>query len=784
MGLNEDDMSNHHNSSLTKDFLASPPVLSLSLAGIFRYGESSSSAAAAAATAGMEENADQVVLVEEGGGGRRDELTLDINSDNSGAARLRLEEEIDGEGLLGDFEDEDDDEVQYEDDEDDHDIGDRRKKRKRRKYHRHTPEQIKEMESLFKESPHPDEKQRKLLSIQLGLSARQVKFWFQNRRTQIKAMQERHENSLLKTEMDKIKDDNKILRETLKRACCQNCGFTNAAPEDQHLHDENIQLKAEVEKLRAVVGKYRPGSLLTSSSCLNGNEHEDRSLLNVNNGIFGLEKPRIMGIANQAMEELKKMATDGEPLWVLSVETGREILNYDEYTKDFSLDNGMNLRPKRSIEASRDSVVVFIDLHRLLQCFMDVNQWKDMFSSIVSKANTVYVISNGEGPHRNGAIQLMFAELQMLTPLVPTREINFVRYCKQMSVDLWAIVDVSIDQFEDNFNSSHMKCQKKASGCIIEDKGNGHCKVTWVEHLEYCKKTIVPTMYRSIVNSGMAFGAKRWVSTLQQQCERIVFSLASNVPTKDSTGVPSLAGRKSILKFVQRMTSSFCRAIGSSSYHTWTKVLSKNGEDIRLCSRKNLTDPGEPLGLIVCAVSSLWLPVSQHDLFDFLRDETHRHEWDVMSKGVPSKLIANLAKGQNQGNAVTIQTMKAKDNNNIWILQDSCTNNYESMVVYAAVDVSGMQSAMAGCDSSHTTILASGFAILSDGMESRPMVIRTRQEEEAMGAEGGSVLTMAIQVLINSNPTAKFNMESMESVNSIISSCFKKIKIALHCEEC
>lgn len=39
---------------------------------------------------------------------------------------------------------------------------------------------------LFKESPHPDEKQRQQLSEKLGLSCRQIKFWFQNRRTQIK----------------------------------------------------------------------------------------------------------------------------------------------------------------------------------------------------------------------------------------------------------------------------------------------------------------------------------------------------------------------------------------------------------------------------------------------------------------------------------------------------------------------------------------------------------------------------------------------------------------------
>lgn len=40
--------------------------------------------------------------------------------------------------------------------------------------------------SLFKECPHPDEKQRLELSKRLCLETRQVKFWFQNRRTQMK----------------------------------------------------------------------------------------------------------------------------------------------------------------------------------------------------------------------------------------------------------------------------------------------------------------------------------------------------------------------------------------------------------------------------------------------------------------------------------------------------------------------------------------------------------------------------------------------------------------------
>ena len=39
---------------------------------------------------------------------------------------------------------------------------------------------------MFKECPHPDENQRLHLSRELGLEPRQIKFWFQNRRTQMK----------------------------------------------------------------------------------------------------------------------------------------------------------------------------------------------------------------------------------------------------------------------------------------------------------------------------------------------------------------------------------------------------------------------------------------------------------------------------------------------------------------------------------------------------------------------------------------------------------------------
>ncbi|THG05427.1 hypothetical protein TEA_011821 [Camellia sinensis var. sinensis] len=68
----------------------------------------------------------------------------------------------------------------------DEDQGESNHLRKKRRYQRHTQFQIQEMENFFKEYPHPDDKQRKVLSRELGLEPLQIKFWFQNKRTQIK----------------------------------------------------------------------------------------------------------------------------------------------------------------------------------------------------------------------------------------------------------------------------------------------------------------------------------------------------------------------------------------------------------------------------------------------------------------------------------------------------------------------------------------------------------------------------------------------------------------------
>ena len=81
----------------------------------------------------------------------------------------------------------------------------------------------------------------------------------------------------------------------------------------------------------------------------------------------------------------------------------------------------------------------------------------------------------------------------------------------------------------------------------------------------------VHNLYQSFVNSGMAFGAVRWLSTLQRQCERIASVLANNVPSGDSTGKHSkyFAERKMFQEVSVRIKESQVLNFYWFIYNSW-----------------------------------------------------------------------------------------------------------------------------------------------------------------------------------------------------------------------
>ncbi|XVF13671.1 hypothetical protein REPUB_Repub08aG0228100 [Reevesia pubescens] len=691
---------------------------------------------------------------------------------------------------------------------------------KKKRYHRHTARQIQEMEAIFKECPHPDDKQRMKLSQDLGLKPRQVKFWFQNRRTQMKAQQDRSDNLILRAENESLKHEFYRLQAELSKLVCTNCGGP-AVPGGisfEELRIENAQLREELERVCAFASRFvgRPSqtigaapAMMPPSLDLDMNIYprhftepmsscsdmmpapmlpETASFPENNNNLVLMdeEKTVAMELAMSSMDELVKMCRLNEPLWIRNNENGKEILNLEEHATIFHWP--LNLKQRSSefrTEASRDSAVVIMNSVTLVDAFLDANKWTELFPSIVSRAKTVQVISPGVSG-TNGSLQLMYAELQVLSPLVPTREAYFLRYCQQQNLNdetYWAIVDFPLDGFHNNLQSSFPLYRRRPSGCLIQDMPNGYSRVTWVEHAEMEEKP-VHQIFSHFVYNGMAFGAHRWLAVLERQCERIASLMARNIT--DLGVIPSPEARKNLMRLAQRMIRSFCVNISTASGQLWTALPDSSDDTVRITTRK-VTEPGEPNGLILCAVSTTWLPYPHYQVFDLLRDERRRAQLEVLSNGNALHEVAHIANGAHPGNCISLLRINVASNSSQHVelmLQESCTDRSGSLVVYSTVDVDSVQLAMSGEDPSCIPLLPLGFFItpaelIRDATSNDEDKSVPPSEDQANGHISGSLLTVGLQVLASTIPSAKINLSSIATINNHLCTTVHQISAAL-----
>ncbi|KEH21952.1 homeobox leucine zipper protein [Medicago truncatula] len=258
---------------------------------------------------------------------------------------------------------------------------------------RHTSNQIQRLEAVFKTCSYPDEKQRLQLGRELAMDPTKIKFWFQNRRTQLKTQNERDDNCTLIQENDKIRSQNKAMREALQNVICSTC-------DGQKLRIENARLKEELVRVSSIAAGYTG-----SSSTLPNVPYQPA-------GLSHKEKSLMFDIATNAMQELIFLMETNEPLWMKSNNNGRDTLNLETYETMFPRTNNQLKNPNIRIEASRKSGDVIMNALTLVEMFMDPidfveqHKWMELFPTIVTIAKTIEVISSRTKDGLDGSLQL------------------------------------------------------------------------------------------------------------------------------------------------------------------------------------------------------------------------------------------------------------------------------------------------------------------------------------------------------------------------------------------
>uniref|UniRef100_A0A0E0LTE0 Homeobox domain-containing protein n=1 Tax=Oryza punctata TaxID=4537 RepID=A0A0E0LTE0_ORYPU len=727
---------------------------------------------------------------------------------------------------------------------------DTRTRKKPRRYQLLTMQQKEKLNHAFQSCPNPDSNVLNELANELNMTETQVKYWFQNRRTQMKKFKNNEEHKLLQKENEELKKENAELRNRMKNSTCHACDLP-LFHIDCH-HWENPMLKGENKGNHGVTNNIIPqavSSLLPSSSGLvaSGSNLSSNPVLmpvsvmpssvlqsapavsganfpilhnlsaSANDGY--VERYIFLDLANRAMEEFFSLMKENESLLVKKMENGPlwlphmdilgvESLNYQEY---LAKSRTIGQKPVDfKVVVTRDTAIVNGSCVDLVKSLSDANRWRELFPGIVASANTTKIISTGPSNLHNGLLQLMRAELQVMSPEVPVCDVTFLRQSVQFGSGLWCVVDVSIDTVlpgesktaqpsvqTSSTAARRMEVRLLPSGCVIEEMKNGYSKVTWMVHAAYDERA-VPVLYQSLLRSAKALGACRWVASLQRHSQ-FLSGLHKYIFRPDSTKVVM---RRKVLYLVKQMTSSFTGLFASLS-----KASLQDGDDTHFAHQMVGGTTGEPAGLLLSATTTIWLPgVNPRRVYDHLRDEQCLGEWrcllgEQLHQGNPLPYGAPLngetmsefyrmVNGLHEGHAISLMSPREMGGNisNTLLLQEARTDLSGSLIVYARTDVNTVHSIMnSNLNPATVFLVSSGCAILPDCLESFPLRPAATADQASNSSAaiasrsetGGSFVTVTYQMFFSSQGGAAPASSSVHQGRDALKNATDMFKAAL-----
>ncbi|XP_037431339.1 homeobox-leucine zipper protein ROC6-like [Triticum dicoccoides] len=671
---------------------------------------------------------------------------------------------------------------------------------------RHTVEQIQILEAAFKEGHHPDEKRRLELSRRTGLSPAQVQIWFQNRRNSGKSKAQKKETEEFQQENDRLQAEKQALMSAMQNKICIICRGEDT-PERQRLYAENMMLKDAHMRIADFLKNVSGGRLQVINHTV-VDTHAPLTLTGPNpvtipdHGI-ARDNPETEGnaLAIQhvacAMEEFKVLVGLGAPVWSLAEGGEVEVINYKEYLKMMFPNEHHEM--EFGADGTRKTGIISCTATDLVGILMNADWWSQTFPGIVASATTSKVITPGDSG--DGMVQLMNAELRVLSPRVPVRKINFIRHCQKIAENIWAVVDVSVDGIRDQAAglndgapSTYTACKLQPSGCHIQELSNGHCQVTWIVNMVHDEAT-VPPLHHPLFRSGWALGACRWIASLQRRCEYIASLHTNPVHTLNnrSGGAAAITaeGRKNVLEVAHRMTLKFYEAICGRGSQPGRSVDERRGscgvgtERYEVAVRVVTFPVGRGVA-VLRATTTVWLPrTPAQRVFNYLCDADRRTEWDISAKRTSTiRQEGCFSTGEVHGNSASLlRTIASNGAYGKLILQESSIDASCMVLAYAPIDDQSVEEVMNGTNISFS-LLPSGVVVLPDG-NAEPgapptSAMCSSSSSSSHRSNSGSLVSTMYQTLLSGQPPEHLFKAVAENVGNLLCQAIDKIKSGVH----
>uniref|UniRef100_A0ACD5VNB4 Uncharacterized protein n=1 Tax=Avena sativa TaxID=4498 RepID=A0ACD5VNB4_AVESA len=621
-----------------------------------------------------------------------------------------------------------------------------------KKLQRLTLQQTQILEGFFAICAHPTEHQRGELSETTGLSAKQVKFWFQNKLTQVKNLNAKEENYRLKVERAMLRAENERLKQAERTTFCASCDpslHIQLSPNMQRLKEQNEWLKLEISQLHAETLPTLRQSFQLASSAGNvvGRQNDTRVILE---------------LAQDAMREFVILSESHGPLWLPVPGGSFEVLNKMAYDQKFGGKNNADITGIKT-EATRADAVVMMGAKHIMDYLMDSDCYASLCPGIVSSAKMIKAYEWPTNAGYDGAMRLMATETVFPSPLVPSRKCTFVRFCRTLQNGTMLVVDVSLD----GGNGTFLKCRKMPSGVLIQPLERSSCKVITIEHV-LVDDTGVHKLYQPCL-SGLMFGARRWVTSIARQCGRLraIFHVTGSALRANSKG------RKTLMKLADDLLVSYSNGVAAIPEDVWAIVHSAGmDQDIKVSYRRN---DDRSNTAVVSVSTSFQLPMPLRVTFDLLRNNIVRPKWDVLvNDGVVREEVC-VSGGVEADDAVSILHVKnaAGNKEDITILQNSCYDVSGSFIVYSPIDTQLMNKIMSpgGMEESNVSIYPTGFSLLP--------VSESAQGGVGLGENGETLVTVGFQILLKLAHGTGLYPRSVTAASTLMSEYMETIKKSL-----